>query len=762
MNYHSKLKAIGRACAAALFCTYTVLPGVAFAAGDSTGNSAKKTETVYVFSKADGNVKNITVSDWLENSDKYDLLSDASSLSDIKNTEGDETYTTGADGAMTWNANGNDIYYQGATSEQPPVGMKVTYLLDGVEVSPDSLVGASGKVTIRFEFTNNSITNGVHTPFLVVTGALMDNDKFSNISIDNGRTINDGDRTYVIGVALPGMQSNLGTGADVVDIPEGFEITADASDFQLETTATVVTSDLFSDVDTSSFDDLDINGQMQLLEDSMMQIVDGASSLDSGLHTLADGADSLADGADALAAGTGQLSDGADSLSSGADQLAAGTYQLAQQTANMPAQTQALAAGAGQVNSGLAALRAGTEQAVAGLQEAQGAVQTANSYLDDANKAFGSETLASDLAAIGGTARTAADAAGTAQSAAGSALQAAGTIGGAADAKSSISDADTSAQGTVNAIDGISATAKVDGTDKAVSAVVNALEKNGTSVDDDTRSAIESAISDNVQANATVTGRDAAEKSAQETKDKTEKAVNSLSSVDTSSADSLQTDAKNLGDDAKTLGVYAQQIAGMDLSRNAVTKLATDIGHAQAYLKGADNGLSQVIGSTQQGTGLSGALYSIGDADTQNTLLYGSNAVAQGTSQLAAAAPALVSGVGQLDSGAQGLDSGAQTLADGTHTLDSGAQTLADGSHTLASGAQTAATGCDTLVDGLNQFNEQGIQKLVDAFGSVGDLTENLKSTVDAGKTYNNFSGIHPDTQGSVKFIYETDAIGDD
>ena len=45
-----------------------------------------KDETVYVFKKADGQNKNITVSDWLKNGDGDKTLSDVSDLKDIQNT----------------------------------------------------------------------------------------------------------------------------------------------------------------------------------------------------------------------------------------------------------------------------------------------------------------------------------------------------------------------------------------------------------------------------------------------------------------------------------------------------------------------------------------------------------------------------------------------------------------------------------------------------------------------------------------------------
>ena len=108
----------------------------------------EKEETVYVKAGADGSTDKIIVSNWLKNGDGAQEIKDESELSGIKNVKGDETFTqNGKD--ITWQAEGNDIYYQGETTKTLPVGVKVTYYLDGKEISPEELAGRSGKVRIR-------------------------------------------------------------------------------------------------------------------------------------------------------------------------------------------------------------------------------------------------------------------------------------------------------------------------------------------------------------------------------------------------------------------------------------------------------------------------------------------------------------------------------------------------------------------------------------------------------------------------------------
>ena len=117
---------------------------------------AGKVETVYVTADASGSVNDVIVSEWLKNATASSELTDTTELKDIVNVKGDESFTENGDGTVTWNADGSDIYYQGTTDKELPVDMKITYTLDGKEISPADLAGKSGKVTIRFEYENKA------------------------------------------------------------------------------------------------------------------------------------------------------------------------------------------------------------------------------------------------------------------------------------------------------------------------------------------------------------------------------------------------------------------------------------------------------------------------------------------------------------------------------------------------------------------------------------------------------------------------------
>ncbi len=337
-----------------------------------------KDETVYVLARADGSVDKIIVSDWVRNTRGDALLNDATQLTDIENVKGDETYTLGGDNACVWDARGNDIYYQGSIDQELPVSVAVSYTLDGQPVTPEELAGKSGKVAIRFDYANNQYElvdiNGkqekIYVPFAMLTGVVLDNDVFANVSVSNGKIVNDGDRTIVAGLALPGLQDSLGLGRDDLELPEYVEITADVEGFALETTVTLAANGLFSgELDgNEKLDELDdLDGKLDELTVAMGQLMDGSSRLYDGLCALLDSSKELVAGIDQLAAGAAQLKQGADSLSAGASQLQAGAASLNEGLTALAEKNDTLNSGAAQVFQSLLASASAQLQA-AGVQ----------------------------------------------------------------------------------------------------------------------------------------------------------------------------------------------------------------------------------------------------------------------------------------------------------------------------------------------------------------------------------------------------------
>ena len=297
----------------------------------------KKDETVYVLTDAVGSVDKIIVSDWIQNTAASKKVADKSELHDIRNVKGEESYVIDSENMKIWDANGKDIYYQGTIDKTLPVDLKLTYRLNGETVKPEKLAGKSGKITIRIDYTNNQKTSvlidgkeeELCVPFIMLSGMLLDGDRFKNVEVSNGRIFNDGDRIAVLGFASPGLQENLQLDRDIIDFPEFVEITADVKDFELSTVMTLASNGLFQEVDTEKFEKYeDIKGQIKELSNGMQQLLDGSSALYGGLSQLLSKSDELIAGIHQLYDGAGKLKSGATALSDGLGELVSHNTEL--------------------------------------------------------------------------------------------------------------------------------------------------------------------------------------------------------------------------------------------------------------------------------------------------------------------------------------------------------------------------------------------------------------------------------------------------
>ena len=330
------MKKLVRKIIALSLCAALCVGGAGMALAEPEQTRSTKDETVYVLADATGSVRQVIVSDWLKNAAGEDTLSDRSTLTDIENVKGEEAFT--ADGeTLTWSAAGSDIYYRGNTDRELPVSVSISYRLDGEDISVADLVGKSGHVTIRFDYENhqyetvelNGKSEKIYVPFAVVTGMLLDNGSFRNVEVTNGKLVNDGDRTAVVGMAMPGMQENLGVEKETLEIPDYVEISADVTDFKMGMTLTLVTNEVFNALEDTPLDSTeDMSDAVNKLTDAMTQLTDGTDALEEGLATLLEKSSELADGVQQLTDGAAALQDGANQLNAGATELSGGLDTL--------------------------------------------------------------------------------------------------------------------------------------------------------------------------------------------------------------------------------------------------------------------------------------------------------------------------------------------------------------------------------------------------------------------------------------------------
>lgn len=337
---------------------------------------AQKEETVYVFADANGSVSQLLVYDWLKNIAYDEQLDDVSELSDIELVKGSAAMSAGAQGAVQWSTGGEDVYYRGVSAKELPVTIKVTYQLDGKTVAPEELRGRSGHVKICYSFENHQKQTvevdgeklEVVVPFAMVTGMILDNQCFRNITVSNGKLVNDGDHTVVVGFALPGLQEGLELSEELLTLPESVTLEADVTDFKLGNVMTFGTSSLFAGLDLSAAEgDFSAEDAVSELSSAMSQLLDGSSQLYDGMRLLLEKSQELSEGVDALAAGAAQLNDGKKELSDGVGALDQGLAELEKGLAELDGNSAALNAGGKQVFESLLAM-GNSAIAEAGLQ----------------------------------------------------------------------------------------------------------------------------------------------------------------------------------------------------------------------------------------------------------------------------------------------------------------------------------------------------------------------------------------------------------
>lgn len=689
----------------------------------SDNDKISKDETVYVLANSDGTVKKIIVSDWIKNSLKSSSVEDKSDLTDIENVKGDETYTLNGDNMRVWDAQGNDIYYQGNIEKDIPVNISISYTLDGEKISPDALAGKSGHVVVRFDYDNTIFTTAniggkeeqINVPFVMLTGMLLDSDIFRNVNITNGKIINDGDHTAVIGLALPGMQNNLNISKDEFEIPDYVEISADVEDFELSTTMTIATNDIFNEIDTDNLNSIDdLDNALNQLTNAMSQLMDGSSKLYDGLCTLLSKSSELIDGIDQLVNGVTALNDGAIALDSGATELKAGSSQLSEGLNTLTSNNDQLNGGAKQVFDTLLKTASG-EIAKAGLEIPELTIENYASVLNEIISSLDESNVyniaLNEVTKVVNKQRPLITTLVTQSVKQNVTKQVTEVIKQQVREQVTASVKDTVMDSVIKTV-----------TNNAMDLnSYNAALESGK-LDDNTKNAVESATNEQMASQSVVNQIESLTNKKMLTKEIIEK-------INATVKEKMKSDeVKAIIDENVELKL--QQLIAQAMSSDTV----------QEKLQAASEGAKQIIA-------LKASL------DSYNQFYLG--------------LLTYTAGVETAAQGASALDNGISTLKDGTSTLRGGVNQLYDGvlqmkdnAPALITGVTQLKDGAMQLSDGLKEFNEKGIQKLVDAFsGDIQTLLDRVRATFDASKEYKSFTGIDSEMDGKVKFIYRTDSI---
>ena len=703
----------------------------------STLATNTRQETVYVFNDASGNKNHITVNEKITD------------------------------------ANGNETLNKTESSENAPVTMKVTYKLDGKEIKPEDLAGKSGKVTIRFDYTNNqkkTVTiNGkkqtVAVPFTMITGMMLPTDVFSNVEVTNGKLTKVGDNIVAVGMTMPGLKDTMNLKFNDksldLDIPEYFELTADVKDFSLDMTMSVATSNRLSDMNADDITLDDLKKTVASLDDAATQLADGTVTLQDGTQQLSDAIPALTDGVDQLNTGASSLKDGIYAYADGAasayegsvslnDNMKAyadgiGTLYNTLKDNNLDSSVASAAKGASDLAAGAVTLDAGIDSALSGAGQLVTGADALSGGLTKLEA--GSDQL------VAGTNKLKTDLEAGKTKATESYNTAYGSFYKVAFAVTCMSQginpnsATPQQQAVIAAAmaqSGISQTPDV--TSKTQYALATGyILKNYASVKQVVAATVSAAAGGQLD-EATVSSK--ADEQIVTMTSGLSQAYQAYENCNTTLS-SLEDAGYFDGMSDLNAGIKSANSGATQL-KSGIDQLSTGAGQLSAGSKQLKSGLGTLS------TGLNTLSTSVGSFLTyrEGTLcssLYALNLNAGKLQQKGTAV--LQSGLSQLTANNATLKSGVSQLADGTATLKDSSGTLADGVTQLNEGAIT-------LKDGMAQFNSEAIEpitKLVDSDAQTA--VDTIKAVVKAGQEYNSFLGKSDDKAGSVTFVYKTAGI---
>ena len=672
-----------------------------------------KDENVFLFLNPDGSIQSQVVSDWLHSDSGLRGVTDRTSLTDITNLKSDAAYTLNGD-ALTWDTDDYDVYYQGSSTQTPPVTASIRYELNGQEMTAAEMLGKAGHVKITVKLTNHlkktyqigGAARSVYTPFATVVSMALGADDFTNVKAEHGTVQTDSQTQLVAFVTLPGMQETfkgLLTG-DLSDLNDKLldEVTLEAdTDAFVMPTILLAASSSVEDLRDTVDDIPSLDETLNEVRDGMDELKDGSVDLDDGAHELDDGAHDLHDGAQELDDGASDLKDGAKDLDDGAKELNDKMGEFSAKYTEFDAGVSGAKSGMETLCAGLAKMKGQMdEKMLPGLARAAQLQADLEGQMGTIQGVLGSIPETSQLEEAQDTVTQAVtDAATNAANTAGQAV---------ADAA-----ADTAAQ-----------------TSQAYAAAIGALLDNEElGFSDEQKEAVQAALSGVAEGLASEANQEAVAATAQAAGEKT---------------------AAQVAAQGKVIQEALAPVAGLDTT--AMKQQVGEVSTTANELMGLMNTLTT-------------SLYN-GENPLDDETIYG------GTSQLAAGAQQLVGGaatlsgysgqfkeaIGQFKGGTGELADGTGKLLDGTGELKDGTQELLDGTVDLVDGTGKLVDGTQELLDGVDEFRDKIEEKAGDVdTKQIDDALDTLDALQTEAESYTTYTGTPDGVEASIKFVMKVE-----
>lgn len=672
-----------------------------------------KDENVFLFLNPDGSIQSQVVSDWLHSDSGLRGVTDRTSLTDITNLKSDAAYTLNGD-ALTWDTDDHDVYYQGSSTQTPPVTASIRYELNGQEMTAAEMLGKAGHVKITVKLTNHlkktyqigGAARSVYTPFATVVSMALGADDFTNVKAEHGTVQTDSQTQLVAFVTLPGMQETfkgLLTG-DLSDLNDKLldEVTLEAdTDAFVMPTILLAASSSVEDLRDTVDDIPSLDETLNEVRDGMDELKDGSVDLDDGAHELDDGAHDLHDGAQELDDGASDLKDGAKDLDDGAKELNDKMGEFSAKYTEFDAGVSGAKSGMETLCAGLAKMKGQMdEKMLPGLARAAQLQADLEGQMGTIQGVLGSIPETSQLEEAQDTVTQAVtDAATNAANTAGQAV---------ADAA-----ADTAAQ-----------------TSQAYAAAIGALLDNEElGFSDEQKAAVQAALSGVAEGLASEANQEAVAATAQAAGEKT---------------------AAQVAAQGKVIQEALAPVAGLDTT--AMKQQVGEVSTTANELMGLMNTLTT-------------SLYN-GENPLDDETIYG------GTSQLADGAQQLVGGaatlsgysgqfkeaIGQFKGGTGELADGTGKLLDGTGELKDGTQELLDGTVDLVDGTGKLVNGTQELLDGVDEFRDKIEEKAGDVdTKQIDDALDTLDALQTEAESYTTYTGTPDGVEASIKFVMKVE-----
>lgn len=791
MNLNHTVKVVGSVLLSAVMAG-SMMPVTVFAQSNDE-NPTEKTETVYSVLNSDGSISDTIVSSWLHDEDGINNIKETLNLTDVKNIKSNEKPSKDGN-TYTWNAKGNDVYYEGTATKQLPVSVKIRCELDGQEMSAKDMEGKSGHLKLMISFTNNysevKNINGksivIHPSYLAGGMLNMSTGKFSNVKCESGKIVNDGTNEMLAFANIPGLNETLkSAGLDKVNnqlgISDDVTVEADVNDFDLGSIMVGMTNE----IDLAS--ELGEIGSVSELTDGVNQLIEADNQLIDGSKQLYDGTTQLKEGIaplssaypqiETLTNAFDQLHDGTTKLSTGLNQYTAGVDQLAIVSQNLYSIQTGLNDADSKLNNQETTTQLGT--LVNGVTKVNNVINLMNNQLNgkeskltekniqilkdaisDSNKEIGNLETAlnntnADLVKLGGENKDC-------------------TGGEIKAAKDALNELGSLKAGLTNVMTGIGA------------------DIQGASVEIQTQKQTEiTSVQNSIDAlqNALNSLSDTEENASARSELQTQ--INNLTNYKNtlSTSTTLNQYATDLGTQAQALeGIVNNSPAVLGKVEKSYSESVSTVNDLQTQLKNTKDSLDKL--SKQMGNVESVGLTSA-DFDQLNTLKLtvaaladekeGTPALVQGVSKLQSQLGKLSGGVSDLNAGmnqlAPGIAQGTSNLSKNSDSLRNGAKALNDGTAQLSaskskmskltSGLTKLSDAVDQLNDGAKelyegneQFKSEGLDQLKEKVDlGVGEL-ETLQSVMDEikamNKEYASYSGAPEGATVTSRYVFRT------